>query len=77
MLRINEIREKYLRESGSQAYIKVSSFLASKGYTICSVTPYTHTNNWYAILIKNNEFIQADVFTNGVDVERIEASVMS
>ena len=76
MQRINEIREESLRALGSPASRKIKSFFVSKGYSVCNVTPLTHTNNWFAILIKNKEFVLATVFTNGTDIERYEASVM-
>ncbi len=76
MQSINEMREEFLRSLGSPASIKIKTFLASKGYTICNVTPLSCTNNWFAVLIKNKEFVLATVYTNGTDIERYEASVM-
>ena len=61
---------------GSPASRKIKSFFVSKGYSVCNVTPISQTTNWFAILIKNKEFVLATVFTNGTDIERYEASVM-
>ena len=55
---------------------KVYSFFKRKGYTVCNATPFQNSDNWFAVLTKNREFIIATVFTKDNEVERYEESVI-
>ena len=76
MITTKQMRPDAFKALGSPASRKIKSFFVSRGYSVCNVTPISHTSNWFAILIKNKEFVLATVFTNGTDIERYEASVM-
>ncbi|CAN5383505.1 hypothetical protein BH10BAC1_BH10BAC1_21290 [soil metagenome] len=76
MQTLKELRAELRNSSGRVTSINVKTFFASKGYKVCNVTPISHSNNWFAILIRNKEFVIATLFTNGIDIERYESSVM-
>lgn len=55
---------------------KVKRFFVDKGYSVCNITPITNSSNFFAILIKNKNFVIATVFTTGKNIDRYDASVM-
>ncbi len=55
---------------------QLKSYLVSKGYSICNVTPITNSKKWLAILTKNKEYVIATVYTGEKGVEKIEESLM-
>ena len=55
---------------------EVKHYFVSKGYTVCNVTPISNSRKWFAILIKNKEYITATVFANGSEIERFEEAIM-
>ncbi len=55
---------------------KVKRFFVAKGYTVCNITPISNSRKWFAILIKNHEYIIATVFTSENGIESIEESIM-
>ena len=55
---------------------QLKSYLVSKGYAICNVTPITNSKKWFAILTKNKEYVIATVYTGEQGVEKIEESLM-
>jgi hypothetical protein len=55
---------------------QLKSYLVSKGYGICNVTPITNSKKWFAILTKNKEYIIGTIFTGDNGIERVEESLM-
>ncbi len=55
---------------------QVKQYFIAKGYSICNVIPITNSRKWFAVLVKNREYIQATVFTNDQGIERIEESIL-
>lgn len=57
-------------------YLQVVQYIQKKGYTICSVTPLSNSENWFAVLADKKNFILATVFAQGKEIESLEAKVM-
>ena len=57
-------------------YRQVYHYIQKKGYTICSVTPLSNSENWFAVLTDKKNFILATVFAQGKEIEGLEAKVM-
>lgn len=55
---------------------QVKKFFTSQGYAVCNISPITNSSKWFAILVKNREYIIATVFTDKNVIERFEESVM-
>ncbi|MGZ4118036.1 MAG: hypothetical protein ACXVPY_11160, partial [Bacteroidia bacterium] len=50
---------------------QLKSYLVSKGYGICNITPITNSRQWFAILTKNKEYIIGTIFTSDKGIERV------
>ncbi len=57
-------------------YRQVVHYIQKKGYTICSVTPLSTGENWFAVLTDKKNFILATVFAQGKAIEGFEVTVM-
>jgi hypothetical protein len=55
---------------------QVKHFFISKGYTVCNITPINNSRKWFAILMKNKEYIIATAFANEYEIEGFEESIM-
>jgi len=73
---IAEIRTEARNLVGAVSSRQVKNFFTAKGYTVCNITPITNSSKWFAILVKNREYIIATVFTSKNRIERFEESVM-
>jgi hypothetical protein len=71
-----EISEEASHLATALTSLDVKDFFVSEGYKVCSVAPITDTSMWFAILIKNREFLTANVFTNRNTIESFEVSVI-
>ena len=57
-------------------YRQVYHYIQKKGYTICSVTPLSNSENWFAVLTDKKNFILATVFAQGKEIAGFEAKIM-